>query len=385
MTSMRPGLQTGKSSGAGARALVLVAAALAACGHSPAPSPEVTVRQVAGPAALPTPIESPASPTALPSSTPTGTPVPAAPLRLTESGCCTRAFWSPDSRWVAFIDRPDVERPAGIYAVPVEGGPPQLAIEPPGLLSADWTLLAYDQGGRTVVERVADGRHWIVPNEGRAVLLSPDGSAVAWAMGSQGITHPDLRQRSIWTAGADGSGVREVIRVRGGGMIGWADGGGHLIVSGRVQAEGPAGVWRVEPENGRAVLLAEAERPRDPLLSPGGGWLAFFLAFDTGPGANGLYVVRTDGSQLTRLDVFGAYRWRQEGQLLVIPLQSTGDSMPALLQVDVVSGTATPLSLPEATPFDVGGNEWQVSPDGTRLVFLSASDRSLWVMPLPAP
>ncbi len=278
-----------------------------------------------------------------------------------------------------------MNQPTGIYAVPVEGGTPQLVMDRAGLLSASWTLIAYDRGGLTVVERVADGRQWTVPNEGRAVLLSPSGRAVAWTMGSQGITHPDLRERIVWTAASDGSGLREVIRVRGGGVIGWTEGEEHLVVSGRIQTEGAAGLWRVEPENGRAVLLAEAERPRDLLLSPEGGWLAYYLAFDTGPEENGLYLVRTDGGQLKGMEVFGAYRWRAEGQLLVIPLEAAQDAGQALLQVDAATGEVTALAFPEGTPFEVGGNEWQVSPDGTRIVFLSAADRSLWVLPLPAP
>ncbi len=377
---MHPGPRIGKLQRIQAGALALAGLALAGCGAAAAASPEGTPAPTIAPTVLPTP--TPASPTVAPSPTATQPPRLVPPLRLTESGCCTRAFWSPDSQWVAFIDRPAEDRPTGIYAVPSEGGPSQLVMATPSLLSASWTLLAYDRGGQTVVERVADGRRWTVPNEGRAVLLSPSGGAVAWSMGSQGITHPDLRERIVWSAEADGSAAREVIRVRGGGVIGWGEGETHLIVSGRVQADGPAGFWRVEPENGRAVLLAEAERPNDPLLSPLGGWLAYYTAFDAGPGPNGLYVLRTDGSLHIRLDVFGAYRWRAEGQLLVIPLDTSAGS---LLQVDAASGAVTPLAMPEGISFEVAGNEWQVSPDGNHIVFLSAADRSLWVMPLPAP
>jgi len=382
---MHPGPRTGRPAPFDLLSIGLLTLLLIGCGAGLTQPPPTAPIQAAGPAIVRPPTEPPATPTQRPLLSATDSPVSAPALRLTVSGCCTRAFWSPDSRWIAFIDRPSEDRPSGIYAVPVSGGPPELVNQTPGILSASWTTMAYDRSGQTVVERLADGQRWNVPNEGRAVRLSPSGASLAWTMGSQGITHPDLRERIIWTAAADGSGAHVVIRVRGGGIIGWGEAEEHLIVSGRVQAEGPSGLWRIEPENGRAVLLAEVESPQDPLLSPEGGWLAYFSAFDSGPGANGLYVVRTDGSQHTRLEVFGAYRWRQEGQLLVVPLELDEEVPLRLLQIDTSSGEVVLLSVPEETIFAIGGNEWQVSPDGTHLVFLSAVDRSLWVMPLPAP
>lgn len=293
-------------------------------------------------------------------------------------------FWSPDSRWVAYVDLPASGSLAEVLAVPADGGDPRLAFTHVGVVSADWTLLAYPQAGRTFVEFVASSERWAVPNEGRGVWLSPAGHAVAWEIGSRGITHPDLRERVIWVANADGSGAEEWVRLWGGGFVGWTNGGQDVIVSGRLQAEGPSGLWRIERDKGRAVLLVEAEQPRDPLLSPSGEWLAFYQAFDSGPGENGLWIVRTDGSQVSRIDLFGAYRWRRDGQLLVIPLDVDGPGA-AIWQVDAASGAEARLTNPWQAPLHISGNDWQVSPDGSMVVFLSSVDRSLWVLDLPMP
>lgn len=367
-------------------AAVLVLWSAASC--SPlaraASAPTARAPGPAGPLATPVPARSAlATPTPSPTAPePTSGWMPA--RRLTESGCCVSPFWSPDSRWVAYVDLPASGSLAEVLAVPADGGDPRLAFTHVGVVSADWTLLAYPQAGRTFVEFVASSERWAVPNEGRGVWLSPAGHAVAWEIGSRGITHPDLRERAIWVANADGSGAEEWVRLWGGGFVGWTNGGQDVIVSGRLQAEGPSGLWRIERDKGRAVLLVEAEQPRDPLLSPSGEWLAFYQAFDSGPGENGLWIVRTDGSQVSRIDLFGAYRWRRDGQLLVIPLDVDGPGA-AIWQVDAASGAEARLTNPWQAPLHISGNDWQVSPDGSMVVFLSSVDRSLWVLDLPMP
>jgi hypothetical protein len=272
----------------------------------------------------------------------------------------------------------------GIYGVPADGGEPVLLIEPVGLVSQDWTHLAYHQNGQTAVRSLIEGDVWMVPNQGRAVWLSPSGRFTAWQSGSRGITHPDLRERVLWLAETGTTTPQELVRVRGGGLVGWSTGEAHVIVTGQLGSDGPAGIWRIEPERDRAVLLVEAQRPRDPLISPGGSWLAFYTAFDSGPIENGLWVVRTDGTQLGRVDLFGAYRWRSEGQLLVIPIEDQDPGL-SLWQVDAVTGEASRLTNPWREPLHIRGNDWQISPDGSRMVYVSSGDGNVWVMELPEP
>ena len=54
--------------------------------------------------------------------------------------------------------------------------------------------------------------------------------------------------------------------------------------------------------DGATIELARANRLRDPSLSPSGKWLVFYSTFDPDPTRNGLWLVRTDGSESRQLD-----------------------------------------------------------------------------------
>ena len=323
--------------------------------------------------------------TKTPARTPTPTPVTVLEAtRLTSGGCCPYPSWSPDSKWIPFLDRPGPYKPAGLYAVPANGGEIILVVERVGVYSRDWSQVAYRQDGQTLVERWADGTRWEIPNEGRTIRFSPSGQAIEWEVMSHEASFPDLRQRAIWLANFDGTQAREVVTVNGGQFVGWARNEEEIIVTGRLAPYGPSGIWRISVEDGAGRLLLDMEHPRSPLLSPDGDWLAFTVAFDLEEELNGLWVMRTDGSMVRKIEMYGAYRWRREGVLLVIPL-NLEDPGPTLWQIDVVSDETYKLTDPAVTSLPIANNDWQPSPDGTQIVFLSAEDRNLWVLPLPEP
>lgn len=314
----------------------------------------------------------------------TSTPVPIRVFRLTTGGCCPNPSWSPDSSWVPFLDRPEPNDPAGLYAVPANGGEIILIVDRVGVYSKDWSRVALQDGNRTLVERWVDGMRWEIPSEGRMIRFSPSGQWVEWEIISRGIKFPDLRQRAIWIAKSDGTQAHEVVTVNGGDFIGWIGREDAIVVSGRLAPYGPSGIWRISVEGGAGVLLKEIENPRDVLLSPDGSWMAFTIAFDQDSELNGLWVMRIDGSMAKKLDIFGAYRWRSAGALLVIPLDLEALG-PSLWQVDVTSGESYQLTDPISTSLPIANNSWEPSPDGTRIVFLSSLDRNLWVLELPEP
>jgi hypothetical protein len=305
-------------------------------------------------------------------------------FRLTSGGCCPYPSWSRDSSWVPFLDRPGPDEPAGLYAIPTNGGEVSLIVERVGVYSKDWSRVAYQDGNRTIVERWADIRRWEIPNEGRQVLFSPSGQWVEWEVISRGIKFPDLRQRAIWLATYDGKQAREVVTVNGGEFVGWARDEDAIIVTGRLAPYGPSGIWRISIEDGAGLLLLEIENPRRALLSQESGWVAFTITFNTDNELNGLWVMRTDGSMLKKLDMFGAYRWRREGVLLVIPLDLESPG-PSLWQVNTSNGESLQLTDPAYTSLPIANNDWVPSPDGTRIVFLSSFDRNLWILELPEP
>lgn len=326
-----------------------------------------------------------ATPARKPIHTPTPTAVGApTPFRLTEGGCCAYPSWSPDSRWVPFLDRPGPYDPTGLYAIAASGGEVAFIVERAGAFSRDWSRVAYIDRDRTFVERWADGERWEIPNEGRSVRFSPSGQLIMWEVRSRGIEFPDLRQKAIWLASYDGTNAREVVTIMGGEFVGWVNGEQEIIVTGRLAPYGPSGIWKISIVDGAGQLFLEMDRVRSPLLSRGSEWLAFTVAFDTQEERNGLWVMRTDASFSKKLEIFGAYRWRHEGVLLVIPLDLESPG-PTLWQVDVLSGETWRLTDPSLTSLPIASNDWEPSPDGEKIVFRSAEDQNLWVLELPAP
>jgi Tol biopolymer transport system component len=314
-------------------------------------------------------------------SNPTASSTPAPLLsQLTTGGCCVQPFWSPDGSQVLFVDRPSSDAPAGIYAVDLNGSPPVLFTERFGSYSNDMTLLAYPSNGQAVVERLSDGQRWIIPSDGRAISLSPDGTQVAWTAGNDGPPF-DTPRREVWISSVDGSQPRLAVEVFGGGFAGWLP-GGRMLFSGRLDpAAEEQGYFVWSPVDGSTVEIARASRLRGGVPSPQGTWLAYFVTLDEDPAKNGLWLADTQTGAGKRLDLFGAYRWRDDEHLLVVPLDLTS-SMHRLMEVDASTGLARPLTDPSLTPLRIANGDWSVSPDGRRIAFVSAEDQNIWLLTL---
>ena len=329
------------------------------------------------------PLDDPASPTSPPSPLPlpsaTAAPVPVL-HQLTHGGCCVDPFWSPDGSQVLYLDQPDPGSPAGFWGVALEGGEPQLYTDRLGVYSPDMQLLAYPQAGATIVERLSEGQRWEIPNGGRAISFSPDGLRVAWTQGQSGPPF-DTARREVWISQVDGSQARPLVDLYGGGFSGWFP-DGRLLISGRLEPQNEQrGVWVIAPEDGDLRQIAAGDRLRGFSISPGGTWLAYQETFSADPARNGLWLVYVDSGESRRLELFGAYQWRDDDHLLVIPLELDVSSH-TLWQVEAATGTAQALTGP-TTPFKIATGDWAVSPDGNHIAFVSAHDHNLWLITLP--
>ncbi len=317
----------------------------------------------------------------LPTDAPAPSPTPAPVLRqLTTGGCCVQPFWSADGAQVQFIDKPTAEAPVGIWGVDIAGSAPQFVTDQLGVRSPDGTLVAYPEDGRAYVQRLSDGQRWTAPSGGRAISFSPDSRLITWQQTTVAGTN-DRRVVEVWVANVDGSEPRRLARLVGGTFSGWLPDGERLLVSGR-EREGDEsffGVYRVSDES--LTVIARAARLRGGTLSPEGGWVLYQVTFSGDPARDGVWVARTDGSEARRLAMFGAYRWRVEGELLVIPLEP--GQPHRLLAVDAATGETRALTDPAVTPFRVAGGDWAPSPDGRHIVFVSADDHNVWLLELP--
>jgi len=266
--------------------------------------------------------------------------------------------------------------------VPAQGGGESIIFGQAAVLSRDWTLVAFPREGETEVKRLADGERWVIPDEGRGIRFSPSGASVAWIVASKGASYPDRRQQTIWLARSNGTLAHAAVTITGGGLIGWDDDEQALLVVGRVTGAGKTGIWSVDLASGRKTMLHAADGIMDPLLSPDRRWLAFSVALQADPGQNGLWLMRSDGSVTLKVTPFGAYRWRSNSRLLLIPLD-LADQGAALWEVDAAKGSARQLTLPKVISLPIANNDWAASPDGKAIVYVSTIDRAIWRLDLP--
>lgn len=298
--------------------------------------------------------------------------------QLTSGACCAQPFWSADGRQVRYIDRPSSGQPGGIWGVNASGGQPSLVTARLGIYSPNEKLVAYPESGQTYIERVG-GERWKVGTGGRAIVFSPDGTQIAWQVASS-LYNFDSRQVQIWVAGVDGSGARKLAELVGGGLIGWYADGQRLLVTSH---DGDFGVLQaLNVDDNNLAPIARAPRIQGAVLSPLGGWVAYTIAFSGDASLDGLWVVRTNGGDAHRLDAFGGFAWRAEGRVLIIPLEASA-SRNRLIEIDAATNAERPLTDPAATPIQIAGGNWALSPDGLQLAFVSATDHNIWVLDLP--
>ncbi|MBE2233484.1 MAG: hypothetical protein IAE85_08325 [Anaerolinea sp.] len=395
--------------------LLLAAMALTACGRDTAPaagepSPQATAAQVAaGAASVATPVAPTVAPTAsseptvtatrpptaTPAATTTPTATPEPPLqviRLTDGGCCTQPFWSPDSQEVRFIDRPAQDQPVGIWGAPIDAplAAPQFVTDRLEESTASPRYLIETGGDVTVIERRGDGERWTVPAGGRNVLISPDETLIVWTSTNSDAPSSD-QVATLWLANLDGSDAQQLATLPRGGLSGWID-DTTLLISGRDSQEAREQVLSAYSlADGSRVELARAERLRGQALSPSGRWLVYTITFDADRARNGLWVVRTDGGQSTHLgdNLFGSYQWRpcaarcapEDDRLVIVPMEIDAP-LHWLVELNPASGQVRQLTDPAVTPFKIANGDWRISPDGSQMAFVESSDHNIWVMAL---
>lgn len=366
--------------------LVQVTAATPTLPALPTATPLAVATSV--PSATPIPVAS-----STPTVTPTATPAPLVPVQLTDMGCCTQPFWSPDSREVRFIDKPAADQPVGIWGVAV--AEPLIAPRFVTNRLAESTaspLFIVETGDATVIERRSDGQRWpIAAANGRSVQVSPDQQRIAWTFTNSDA--PSSNQvTQLWLANLDGSNAQQVATLPRGGLGGWIN-NETLLISGRESLQAREQIlYALRLTDGTRSELVRSERLRGQSLSPSGAWLIYYVAFEPDITKNGLWLARTDNSAPSvRLDetLFGSYQWRPCGErctaaqdrLLLVPFEVDA-RYHRLLQFDPNSGRVQALTDPATAPLKIANADWRVSPDGRWVVYVENSDRNLWLLAL---
>lgn len=301
--------------------------------------------------------------------------------RLTQGGCCPYPAWLSDSTGIFFIQMPEGSSTAQLTQLSIPSQEESVFHEKVGIVSPNGNYLAFPSGGGTRIQDVNSGDQWWVRNGGRGLQFSPDEGKILWEVSSKGLDNLERKQRTLWWSEVAGENSKELVTILGGRFHGWLN-PGWILATGRLDTDGPTGLWKVEVETGDSILLVEAQKFYGVAASPDGEWVAFTRVLDVDPSLNGLWVVGAEGSPLHHIKVFGSYRWSGEDTLFIIPLRVEGLPLE-LWEVEAPTGEVLQRASIPSEEFEIAGNDWQISPDGKWIVFRSARDQDLWLLAVP--
>jgi hypothetical protein len=300
---------------------------------------------------------------------------------LTATGCCVAPFWSADSTRVLFIDRPN-SAAAGLYSVDATVAAAKARQEFAAVVrlspSERFAILS---GPTTQLERLATGER--VSIAASSLVFSPSEQRIAWVV-SATAGRFDTIASTIYVADLlltpklRLGNTRVVARLYGGGLSGWIN-DNTLLVAGKRQASSrDRSLMALDLKTNGLKTLATALNLRGVSIAPTGRFVAYYIAFDN-KSRNGMFVLDTSTGQSSRLPWFGSYRFRDSQRLLFIPINASSANHQ-LFEWNLTTGSQR-LLLDLGS--QVAGDDWQVSPDGERVVFVSANSISLKAVDLP--
>lgn len=296
--------------------------------------------------------------------------------------CCASPGWYSDSETILFIDKPTTDARTGLYAVRIdEPNVSALWSERIAFYTRDFDYAQIPEPQGTRLIRVRDGQEIRVRNGGRQVQFSPDRTRVVWSETRE--TFPlENRVTNVMLAPIDfdGAGVGEaqrVTQVLRGGVSGWVD-DNRLLLNGRLTRDSNESTTFVyDLTTSAQTEIFRAERSRLTTLSRDGSWIAYVIVNDKDAARNGLWVERTDGTDENKVELFGAAQWRDGTHLIIAPFEMDAPSH-AFYEYDAETGETRLLTLP-ASPFKIASGDWNISPDGNKIVFVNAADNNLWL------
>jgi hypothetical protein len=301
--------------------------------------------------------------------------------RLTAPGCCSQAWWSPDSKSIRFWAGAEGQR-AQIAALNLDGSPasvPQteaIVLESPdGRYEARWF------NGIVNTVDLLDEQTWKLSTSEAMPRFSPGSRWLLWQH-PLGDSVPGLGapQVEIWFSRIDGSERTRLLTMPGVGAL-WLD-DDRLLLSVWDTRTNVLTMLSHELSTGKQRLLYQNRRVRGLSIAPGGEHIMFYLTFQEDPEQNGMYVMNTvdPAAAPRKLPFFGSYRWRDSRTVMYVPYEMYTPMRFMLL--DVLSGEQRAVTDPAVTRVTIANNDWSIAPDGSAVMWWSADDYAVHVMPL---
>jgi Peptidase family M23 len=305
--------------------------------------------------------------------------LPDSPRSISGAGCCVTPFWSADSSRVMFIDKPNAN-PAAIYSiVAAKSSTPQRELSSVVRLSPSQQYAVLSGSSRSQLEHLPSGERVQVPAS--SVVFSPSEQQVAWVVSSQGGRF-DTTRSLVYVASLSRTprlklgAPKQVQVLYGGGISGWLS-ERELLVNGKTSPQTrDRQMWRLELGSLKRQVYAQALNFRGVLVSPDGRFVLYYVAFDS-RSRNGLFVLDTRSNTIQKLPWLGSYRFRDSSRVVFIPMQSA-----ATHQVFEWDSSQNTQRLVVDLQSKVAGDDWQVSPNGSSLVWVNAGTRRLQVIGL---
>ncbi|MCA1667767.1 MAG: hypothetical protein LC793_10335, partial [Thermomicrobia bacterium] len=162
--------------------------------------------------------------------------------------------------------------------------------------------------------------------------------------------------------------------------LAWFPDGQRLLFVGRDTDGGNPGIYVLDIVAGTLTRVVDAFSPRAARLSPDGHQIVYLATLEAQSDDNGLFVVNADGSAKRKLPLVGGLRWSPDSKsLLILPFQ-TDNGADQLVRMDAATLTTISLTDRAALPFRVAQDEWDVAPDGTRIVFNALTDSNIYIL-----
>jgi Tol biopolymer transport system component len=259
--------------------------------------------------------------------------------RLTAGSFDTQAAWSPDGKRLAFTRFSVTQATGGVWVVSSDGsGLREVAAfaEQPAW-SPDGKRLAFARIAREGQDRSQDGIYIADAEGGEPRRLTDAGAdpdrGPAWSPDGTVVAFFDVG--GVFRVGADAGGVRQLIGADRAPIqrLEWSPDGTRLGYAGRFDEAGRGAIYIVDAQTGDPLRLTEPETANAcrATWSPDGSRLAFDAGPDGCEGALGIWVVDADGSmprQLTGLathDLFPA--WSPDATRIAFTRRTGADSL----------------------------------------------------------
>lgn len=301
--------------------------------------------------------------------------------QLTYNGCCPRPFWHSSDSSVLYVIDGAPEEPAVVMEWSTASNAPvaltQLA--PPPLLSADGSLEIVRGNGQVQIRNRADGTAWFVSTGGVIPVISPDNRRLLWVVRyGQSVPGTPPPTTEFWVSDINGQNGR-ALRTHPGGTAYWLDGDRVLLSLPDFNNNRRQILMVYDLNTGTNFTLGTFEGMRGVSIAPGGGTVMFYLSFNPDPTVNGIYALATtEGATPEKMAWFGGWRWRDAESVFFLPFDST-TSRHTLMYYHLARRETLTLT---GADFTVADGDWSVAPDGERIVFLNADDKSLWLLEL---